>query len=304
MNEYFGVLPIDKPEGFTSFDVIAKLRGMLRQKKIGHGGTLDPFATGVLPVFLGRAAKACDILPDEKKRYTVCLRTGYTSDTLDSTGEVRACGDPCRDARKLLAVLPEFTGEIRQLPPMYSAIQVGGQRLYDLARQGIEVERPERTVTIHELSLLSSDEEKGEYLLDVLCSKGTYIRTLCDDIGRALGCGALAASLRRTASAGFSEKDCFTLEQVQKLVDEGRVEEAIHPLDPSFAQLPRITLPVKRAVMYLNGVDIYYKAKDRDAVAVYDQLGNFLAVGSISEGQLRHTRIFITSDAYKGMIAL
>ena len=192
MAEQNGILCIDKPEGFTSFDVVAKLRGIARERRVGHAGTLDPMATGVLPLFFGRATKACDILPRQDKRYLADFRLGVTTDTQDETGRVLCERDPSgvseADVRKAAA---RFTGEIMQVPPMYSALRVEGKRLYELARQGVEVERKARPVTIHSLDFVSWDGASHTCRIDVHCSKGTYIRTLVADIGEALGCGAV-----------------------------------------------------------------------------------------------------------------
>ena len=199
-----GIIILDKPEDFTSFDMVAKMRRLLGTRKVGHAGTLDPMATGVLPIFVGRATKCCDILPNQNKRYTAAFQLGYTTDTLDATGRVLTRTEVSATKEDVEKALESFRGEIMQLPPMYSAIQINGKRLYDLARQGIEIEREKRPVTIMELNLLSADDTQHIYQIDVACSKGTYIRTLCADIGEALGCGATMTALRRTEAAGFS----------------------------------------------------------------------------------------------------
>ncbi|MCM1480872.1 MAG: tRNA pseudouridine(55) synthase TruB, partial [Muribaculaceae bacterium] len=187
--ELCGVICVNKPAGFTSFDVIAKMRGILKMKRLGHGGTLDPMATGVLPVFAGRAAKACDILPDSGKTYEAGFRFGVTTDTQDVTGTVTKERKADVTAEQLETVLENFRGEIMQIPPMYSAVSVGGKRLYDLARKGIEVERTARPVTIYTLELLEFNEGGQCGVLKISCSKGTYVRTLINDIGEALGSG-------------------------------------------------------------------------------------------------------------------
>ena len=199
-----GIIILDKPEDFTSFDMVAKMRRLLGTRKVGHAGTLDPMATGVLPIFVGRATKCCDILPNQNKRYTATFQLGYTTDTLDATGRVLTRTEVSATKEDVEKALESFRGEIMQLPPMYSAIQINGKRLYDLARQGIEIEREKRPVTIMELNLLSADDTQHIYQIDVACSKLTYIRTLCADIGEALGCGATMTALRRTEAAGFS----------------------------------------------------------------------------------------------------
>ena len=253
---FHGILCLDKPEGFTSFDAVAKLRGMIRQRRIGHAGTLDPFATGVLPIFLGRATRLCDMSPVEDKRYTVTLRLGVETDTQDMTGRVlRECDTPVSRAQ-LEALLPSFTGVQQQLPPMYSAVQVGGQRLYDLARQGIEVERPPRTITIHHIHLLDYDPETRCAQLDVGCSKGTYIRTLCHDLGQKLGVGGAAQILRRTEALGFTLQDCCGFEQIAAALEAG--EEAfaamLLPLETVFRSCPAVELSPAQDKMFRNGV--------------------------------------------------
>ena len=210
-----GIIILDKPEDFTSFDMVAKMRRLLGTRKVGHAGTLDPMATGVLPIFVGRATKCCDILPNQNKRYTATFQLGYTTDTLDATGRVLTRTEVSATKEDVEKALESFRGEIMQLPPMYSAIQINGKRLYDLARQGIEIEREKRPVTIMELNLLSADDTQHIYQIDVACSKGTYIRTLCADIGEALGCGATMTALRRTEAAGFSIADSITLEEAR-----------------------------------------------------------------------------------------
>lgn len=245
---------MDKPEDFTSFDMVAKLRRLLGTRKVGHAGTLDPMATGVLPIFVGRATKCCDILPDQNKRYTATFELGYTTDTLDATGRVLTRTPVQAGKAQVQAALEQFRGEIMQLPPMYSAIQINGRRLYDLARQGIEIEREKRPITIHHLELLEADEQENRYVIDVACSKGTYIRTLCADIGEALGCGATMTALRRTQAAGFSLTDRLTLEQAEQLAEQGKLIEHLLPVETVFESLPKIVLCAAQERMYRNGV--------------------------------------------------
>lgn len=253
---FHGILCLDKPVDFTSFDAVAKLRGLIRQRRIGHGGTLDPFATGVLPLFLGRATRLCDLSPVEDKRYTVTLRLGVETDTQDMTGKVlRQCADPVSRAA-LEALLPRFTGPQQQLPPMFSAVQVGGQRLYDLARQGIEVERQPRSITIHHINLLDYDEPTRCATLDVGCSKGTYIRTLCHDLGRALGVGGVAKTLRRTEALGFTLGDCVGFEEITAAVEQGDEAFAalLLPLETVFRSCPAVCLAPVQEKLFRNGV--------------------------------------------------
>lgn len=251
-----GIIILDKPEDFTSFDMVAKMRKLLGTRKVGHAGTLDPMATGVLPIFVGRATKCCDILPDQNKRYTATFQLGYTTDTLDATGRVLTRTEVTATKGDVQRALEQFRGEIMQLPPMYSAIQINGKRLYDLARQGIEIERERRPVTITALELLDSDEKNNTYVIDVACSKGTYIRTLCADIGEALGCGATMTALRRTQAAGFSLEDAITLPQAEKLSQEGTLTQRLLPIEAVFASLPALRLEGKQQTMYQNGVKL------------------------------------------------
>ncbi|MEG1943594.1 MAG: tRNA pseudouridine(55) synthase TruB [Angelakisella sp.] len=198
-----GIICVDKPKDFTSFDVVAKARGITGCRKMGHGGTLDPMATGVLPLFLGRATKVMDIMPGEDKRYTASFRLGLTTDTQDITGTVLEESSMAITPAALENALLPLRGEISQLPPMYSAVQVGGRRLYDLARAGKEIDRPCRTVSIYTLELVSYDEATRQGVLDIACSKGTYVRTIIHDIGTALGCGGVLTALRRTETLGY-----------------------------------------------------------------------------------------------------
>lgn len=251
-----GVICINKPQGFTSFDVVAKLRGIMRIKRLGHGGTLDPMATGVLPVFVGNATKACDIMPDNTKSYRAEFRLGQTTDTQDITGKMLSLSDRSVSRSELLAVLPAFSGKIMQLPPMYSAVQVNGQRLYDLARKGVEVKREPREIEVSGITLTEYDETLREGTLLIDCGKGTYIRTIINDIGEKLGCGGIMTSLVRTASGGFTLDDCYTFEQVQQARDEERLEQLILPIERVFNKLPAIRLGQAQTRMYRNGVKL------------------------------------------------
>lgn len=289
-----GIICVNKPQDFTSFDVIAKLRGILRIKRLGHGGTLDPMATGVLPVFVGTATKACDIMPDNSKSYLASFRLGQTSDTQDITGEILSSSDMTVGYDMLNDVLPCFRGKIMQLPPMYSAVQVNGQRLYDLARQGIEVERTPREIEISSLSLVDYDEEKREGVLEIGCSKGTYIRTIINDIGEKLGCGGIMTSLVRTSSGGFTLNDCFTFDEIQNARDEERLEELILPIERVFEKLPKIRLGEAQSRMYRNGVKLDLERvrdvrDEADTYAVYAHEAGFIgtAVADRENGVLR-----------------
>lgn len=276
-----GIICVNKPQDFTSFDVVAKLRGILRIKRLGHGGTLDPMATGVLPVFVGTATKACDIMPDTTKSYLAGFRLGQTSDTQDVTGEILTSSDMPVSYDDLMSVLPLFRGKILQLPPMYSAVQVNGKRLYDLARQGIEVERTPREIEVTSLEIFEYDEETREGTIEIDCSKGTYIRTIINDIGEKLGCGGIMTSLVRTSSGGFTLDDCYTFEQIQQARDEDRLEELILPIERVFEKLPKLRLGEAQTRMYRNGVKldlarIYNIRDDADTYAVYGNDGAFI----------------------------
>ena len=278
-----GVILIDKPKDFTSFDVIAKMRGILRMKRLGHSGTLDPMATGVLPVFVGNATKAVSILPVKGKSYCAEFRLGLTTDTYDITGEVKEQKPFDVSEEKLLSILENFKGEITQLPPMYSAVKVGGKKLYDLARQGIEIERPTRQVTISSLTLDSFDPEKGEGTLSISCSEGTYIRSIIHDMGQLLGCGAVMTSLVRTSANGFTLDRCITLDELQKLRDEERIESAVTPIEELFLDYPKIVLNEKQSALYKNGVKqslSQFPVNDTDDLyRVYYYNSTFVGIG-------------------------
>ena len=293
-----GILLIDKPAGWTSFDVIGKLRGILHMKRLGHAGTLDPMATGVLPVFVGYATKACGILPDDTKAYSAGFRLGLTSDTQDNTGEILETHDFAgvteAQIRELLAGM---TGEIEQIPPMYSAVKVDGKKLYELARQGKTVERQARRVRIDALKLTAFDPVTGEGVLDITCGSGTYVRTILHDLGQTLGCGAVMTHLRRTVSNGFAIDRCVTLETVQTLAEEDRVGEVLIPIGEVFASLPQIRLSEKQTALYRNGVKLglsYLKGHITQAerYAVYGKPFGFLgtAVTDREQGVLRIER--------------
>ena len=238
-----GILIIDKPEGWTSMDVCAKLRGLFHERRVGHGGTLDPMATGVLPVFLGRATRAISLLEDSDKEYIAGLQLGVITDTQDTTGTELERRPVEVTPAQLEAALAPFRGEILQVPPMYSAVKRQGKKLYELARRGLEVERAPRPVTIHALEVLEWTGAET-CLLRVACSKGTYVRTLCHDIGSALGCGGAMCSLERTRAAGFTLEQAVTLEQIQGAPNP---EALLMPVDSCFAGLPMLLLTSPQA---------------------------------------------------------
>lgn len=288
-----GIIAVNKPQGFTSFDVIAKMRGILKMKKLGHSGTLDPMATGVLPVFCGSATKAVSIIPHTGKSYTAGFRLGITTDTQDITGKILSENAFSVSAAQLEDTVRSFTGDIEQVPPMYSAVSVGGKRLYELARKGIEVEREARSVTVNRLEIIQFSEKTGEGIIETDCSGGTYIRTLIHDIGQQLGCGAVMTSLVRTFSNGFSLDECVTLEQLEQLRDRGELQNAVISVERLFETLPEIRLNEMKTKMYRNGVKLHLdKLKGFDGkeqYRIYSDKNEFLgiAVSDIPNNELR-----------------
>ena len=290
-----GIIIIDKPAGWTSMDVCAKLRGMFHEKRVGHAGTLDPMATGVLPVFIGRATRAVEFAADSDKEYIAGLKLGVVTNTQDTTGEILEERPVEVGGERLRRVLERFTGEIEQVPPMYSAIKVNGKKLYELARKGREVERKPRPVTIHELELLGWPEAGEDFSLRVVCSKGTYVRTLCHDIGQALGCGGCMSSLRRVKAAGFTLADSVTLGAVQAAVDRGEGESLLLPVDAYFAGLPMLALKTAGAEKRLrNGGLLTARDIPEGEYRVYGVDKTFLALGRVTEGRLTTIKSFFT----------
>ena len=303
MNDrYCGVLCVDKPQGFTSFDVVAKVRGIARTRRIGHAGTLDPMATGVLPLFLGRATKAVDLLPQQGKRYTAVIQLGLETDTWDVTGR-ELCRRPVEvSPEQLHRALDRYRGEFSQLPPMYSAVQVGGKRLYELARKGLEVERPARPVTISRLELLSYDPQTKEGSLRVGCSKGTYIRVLIEDLARAAGsCGTMTA-LRRTSACGFSQEDAHSLEALKALAAEGRLEEALLPVEGLFALYPAVRVSPAQATRFQNGGGLDLArlrgVPEGGLCRVKSPQGLFLGLGQVdrARGEMKFVKSFLEGE--------
>lgn len=277
-----GIIIIDKPAGWTSMDVCAKLRGMFREKRVGHAGTLDPMATGVLPVFVGRATRAVEFAADSDKEYIAGLKLGVVTNTQDTTGEVLEERPADVSGERLRQVLEGFTGDIEQVPPMYSAIKVNGKKLYELARKGKEVERKPRPVTIHALELEGWPDAGEDFTLRVVCSKGTYVRTLCHDVGEALGCGGCMSSLRRVKAAGFTLADSVTLEAVQAAVDRGEGESLLLPVDALFAGLPVLVLKTAAAEKKIrNGAALTACALPDGDYRVYGADRAFLALGRV-----------------------
>lgn len=296
-----GLICINKDKDITSFGVVAKVRGITREKKAGHTGTLDPMATGVLPVMLGGATRFLDYLPESDKGYRAGFVLGKTTDTLDITGEVTAEYAVNADEQDVRSALEQFRGTITQMPPMYSAVSVNGQRLYDLARQGIEVERESRAVKIKKLELVGC--ENGEYIIDVICSKGTYIRTLIDDIGRYLGCGAVMTSLVRTLANGFTLADCVTLEELQKIRDNNLTfDNVLLDIESVFKVYDCVSVSPAQAKRFSNGgalaADRIRKKLDDGIYRVYSPDGLFLGLGEMdsNENQLSVKRILVRRD--------
>ncbi len=278
-----------KERGFTSHDVVAKLRGILKQRKIGHTGTLDPEAEGVLPVCLGKATKVCDLLTGQAKTYRAVLRLGIETDTQDMTGTVlRECAVHVSEEAAVETVMG-FQGTYEQIPPMYSALKVGGKKLYELARQGREVERKARPVTIHEISV--SEVELPRLTVTVRCSKGTYIRTLCHDIGKKLGCGGCMESLVRTEVGSFRSEDALTLGQIEALRDEGRLKEALIPVDTLFSEYPAYRAEEGTERLLYNGNPMAPSEirntdgtrTEKGTIRLYDMHGQFMGIYAYDE---------------------
>ena len=277
-----GIIIIDKPAGWTSQDVAAKLRGVFRERRIGHGGTLDPMATGVLPIFVGRATRAVEFFEHAEKEYVAGLRLGLVTNTQDTTGETEHEQEVTVTKEQLLAALEQFKGVQQQIPPMYSAVKIGGKKLYEMARQGKTVERKPRTIEIKELELMEG--EGKDFLIRVRCSKGTYIRTLCHDIGQALGCGGCMSSLRRTMAGCYDLSQAVTMEQVL----EG--EQQLLAVDSLFNHLPAVTVTKLKPIY--NGAAVAMPELADGQYRVYAPNGEFLMVGQAEKGMLKTVKSF------------
>ena len=320
-----GIINIDKPAGWTSHDVVAKLRGVLKQKRIGHGGTLDPMATGVLPVFIGRATRAAEFCENAEKEYTAGLRLGIVTDTQDITGNVLHEKEVTSTIDDLIAILPKFTGAQKQIPPMYSAIKKDGQKLYELARRGIDVPREARDIYISELEFLKEQPDIQFYLnnnpsahdlsipnpyisntstgdlsisgydffLRVVCSKGTYIRTLCHDIGSMLGCGGTLSALRRTRAGVFSIDSSHSLDDVYSAVLTDSVSNILLPVDSIFSEYPAVTLNENEVVKAKNGAVCTVKDNvDNGKYRIYGPCGEFLLFGDVADNNIKTIKSF------------
>ena len=281
-----GIVIIDKPQGWTSQDVTARLRRVFNTRRIGHGGTLDPMATGVLPVFVGRATRGVEFFEHAEKTYETVLQLGITTDTEDITGTVLSRQEVSVTEDRLEAVLQEFRGEILQVPPMYSALKVNGQKLCDLARKGKEVERKPRPITIHELTLLGMEAEGIR--LRVRCSKGTYIRTLCKDIGEKLGCGGCMAALRRVSAGEYTIEESVPLET---LLETEEPEGYLRQVDTMFRNYPAITLTEKQTLRCRNGNSFSVKM-DNGTYRAYAPNGEFLMLAQVEDGVMSTIKSF------------
>ena len=325
-----GIINVYKEAGFTSHDVVAKLRGILKQKKIGHTGTLDPAATGVLPVCCGKATKVCGLLTDKDKSYRAVCRLGVVTDTQDMTGQVieQKAFDRIDEAA-LRECIGQFQGEIRQIPPMYSAVKINGKKLYELAREGKTVERAPRMVTIHQITLVAVNLEQGLFTIDVTCSKGTYIRTLCHDIGTALGCGAAMESLIRTRVSCFCIEEAMKLDEIENLfrTQPRALERRIYSVDSLFPRYPRKQILPPYAAKLANGnplpdgslapftisgqqaekrenaiqflqndivsaQDVNVKSQSQERILVYDEKGKFRAIYQWNQKEYRVYKMF------------
>ena len=290
-----GVFCLEKPAEMTSFLCCAVMRGVLHQKKIGHAGTLDPMATGVLPILCGNATKAMDIFPCGDKRYRAGFRLGVVSDTQDVWGNVTETGVTAFPSAALLeAALAPLRGDILQVPPMTSALKKDGVRLYELARKGVEIERKARPITVYELSLVSYNEQTGEGVLDCFVSKGTYVRTLCHDVGQALGCGAVMTSLCRTMAAGYTLADCVSLENA-KAMSEDELRAHLKPTETIFLPHPAVTVTAAQATRFQNGGALSLDRLRADVTAtvrVSAPDGTFLGLGTPKDGELKVYKLF------------
>lgn len=293
-----GIILIDKPKDITSFGAVARVRRICGEKKCGHTGTLDPMATGLLTVMLGGATRFSELLPSHDKAYRAEFRLGTVTDTLDITGKVLETRPVSANAAQVAAALAEFVGEIEQLPPMYSAVSVNGKRLYDLARQGVEVEREPRRVTVYSAEILEANESAGEYAVSVECSSGTYIRTLISDLGEKLGCGAVLTQLRRTAANGFKISSAVTLEALSQAAESGELDRLIIPVDRALEEYPIITVSAAQARRFGNGGELSLERlkypRTLGFFRIYGPDGAFMGLGEIGDGDsLKVKRVFV-----------
>lgn len=298
-----GIINVYKEQGFTSHDVVAKLRGILHMKKIGHTGTLDPDAVGVLPVCLGKGTKLCGLITDWDKTYEAQMLLGTVTDTQDLTGTVLETHPVCVDERTVMEAITSFVGIYHQIPPMYSALKHNGKKLYELAREGIEVERRARAVRIRDIRIneMNLSDEQKSVTFTVECSKGTYIRTLCHDIGKKLGCGACMKKLERTRVGRFTADDSLTLNQISALVLKGEFEQYIVPVENMF-DYPRLTAgPAYNRALY-NGNRLDMEAVspgetaflEQDLYCIFDEQQQFIGVYQYGHGSFTPVKMFYT----------
>ncbi len=281
-----GIVIVDKPEGWTSQDVTAKLRGVFQTRRIGHGGTLDPLATGVLPVFVGRATRGVEFFEHAEKTYEAVLRLGVTTDTEDISGEVLETREVHVSKDEFLNILEQFRGEIQQIPPMYPALKINGQKLVDLARKGKTVERQPRAITIHKLECLEFSGERARLL--VHCSKGTYIRTLCKDIGAALGCGGCMEALRRVSAGAYTIEEAIPL---KSLIKSENPETYLRGVDTMFSAYPEVVLTAKQETRCRNGNGFSVALED-GTYRAYSQEGEFLMLAKVENGVMSTIKSF------------
>lgn len=283
-----GIIILDKPKDITSFGAVARVRRLCSEKKCGHTGTLDPMATGVMTVMLGNTTRFIELLPSHDKAYIASFRLGTVTDTLDITGNILETRKVDSTAEQVREALRSFEGEISQLPPMYSAVSVNGQRLYDLARKGIEVERKPRQVTVYSIDMISENEENGEYSIAVECSSGTYIRTIISDLGEMLGCGAVLTDLRRTKANGFSIENAVTLEELENAVNNGNIGSVLIPVDRALEGYPVIKVSAAQAKRFSNGGELDLQRLKYPRMLglfrIYDPENNFIGLGEIGTG--------------------
>ena len=284
-----GIIVINKPEGYTSFDVVSVMRKLFSQKRIGHAGTLDPIATGVLPILLGSSTKAQDIFPNSDKEYVAEFKLGVTTDTLDITGKVLTRFDATVNIFQVEEALKYFKGNIKQTPPMYSALKKDGKKLYELAREGIEIQREQRDITIKEIELMYFNEQEQTGIIRVLCSKGTYIRSICDDLGSKLGCGAIMTNLKRTMACGLKIGNSITISEAKELSAEGRLNEKVIDIDNIFKIYKYVNVSEAQARRFKNGgsldlfrTNIKNNCMDKEIFRVYYNK-KFLGLGISSK---------------------
>lgn len=292
-----GIINVYKEKGYTSHDVVAKLRGILGQKKIGHTGTLDPQAEGVLPICLGKGTKLCDMIENTDKTYQVTMLLGTETDTEDMTGTIlKQSPVSCTEAEVTEAIL-SFQGEIMQVPPMYSALKVNGKKLYELARQGKEIHREPRPITIHEIQILSMN--LPEVVMTVRCSKGTYIRSLCRDIGAKLSCGGCMKALIRTEACGFKHATSYRLDEIEHIKKNGDVNMIMISIDHMFLHYPAVVIPSSMNKLLYNGNPIRVETKiSGEKVRVYDNKEHFIGIYSHQKGRLKPIKLFFDMETF------